>query len=293
LANADGQADVLSLAAVPRTSPWPRLLREGWPGVAPRFSLVRTIRAPYVEVADSGYDAWLGSRSRNFRQQVRARKREFVRHGGQFRLASSRDEVAIALTEFERLHRNRWEPRGGSQALSAPVAAMLQRVGSHLDPARLQVWTAEVDGVAVGAALFVAAGTEMHYWLGGFDEAWARCSPSLLLLVEAVRHAADTGHRKVSLGPGPQHYKYRLATGEDLLDWIDILPRNGRYPYVRLCQSPYRLRRVLSNRTPPRIKRRLRSSAERLRGGTRGTNRQPPRQADAGEELTTEARQHA
>jgi hypothetical protein len=66
----------------------------------------------------------------------------------------------------------------------------------------------------------------------------------------------------VSLGPGEGAYKYRFATGEDVLDWVDMVPRGRRYPYVRLCQSPYRLYRFAANRTPPAVKRRLKLGRE-------------------------------
>jgi len=260
LSRADRNVDVVSFQAVPNTSPWPRLLCESWPKRRPRLSIVQRMLAPYVDVADGGYAGWLASRSRNFRQQMSRRRREFVRCGGMFRRAASHDEVMLGLKEFERLHGERWEGRGGSQALTAPIAQMLQHAGGQLDSARLMVWTAEVEGVAVGSAVFVAAGTEMQYWLGGFDEKWSRCSPSLLLLVEAVRHAADAGYHRVSLGPGPTAYKYRLATGQDMLEWIDLLPHGKRYPYVRACQSPYRVYRLASNRTPPAVKQRIRSA---------------------------------
>jgi CelD/BcsL family acetyltransferase involved in cellulose biosynthesis len=276
LARADQNVDVVSLAAVPRTSPWLRLLYESWPNRRPRMSIVRSMRAPYVDVADGGYDKWWASRSRNFRQQMSRRRKEFVRLGGQFRLATSRDEVSSALAEFERLHRQRWEQRGGSQALTAPVAEMLRRACEVLPPDRLQVWTAAVDGASVGAALFVAAGAEMHYWLGGFDEDWSRCSPSLLLLVEAVRHATGAGYRRVVLGPGAGAYKYRLATGEEVLDWVDLLPHGKRYSYVRLCQSPYRLYRLASNHTPPEVKQRMWASVATLRGGAGETRAEEP-----------------
>lgn len=260
LSRADRNVDVISLHAVPTTSPWPRLLCESWPKRPPRLSIVTTMRAPYVELTDGGYDGWLASRSRHFRQQMGRHRREFTRRGGTFRRAVSADDVAMGLKEFERLHGERWEGRGGSQALTAPIAQMLHHAGGLLDSARLQVWTAEVEGLAVASAVFVAAGTEMQYWLGGFDEKWSRCSPSLLLLIEAVRHAADAGYHRVSLGPGPNAYKYRLATGHDVLEWIDLLPHGKRYPYVRVCQSPYRAYRFASNRTPPAVKQRIRSA---------------------------------
>jgi CelD/BcsL family acetyltransferase involved in cellulose biosynthesis len=218
---------------------------------------VYTIRAPYIDVPDGGYEAWLASRSANFRQQMRRRRRDFVRQGGQFRQATSPAEMSTALDSFERLHLQRWQDRGGSRALTGPVVAMLRQAGGALRPERLQLWTAQVDGRTVGAALFVAAGRQVHYWLGGFDEQWARWTPSLLLLDQIVRYAAAEGHRRVSLGPGAGAYKYRFATGEDLLDWVDLVPRGWRYPYVRLRQSPHRVYRFAANHTPPAVKRRL------------------------------------
>jgi CelD/BcsL family acetyltransferase involved in cellulose biosynthesis len=264
--DADPGVDVLSMSAVPQADGWAALLRRSWAGWRPALAPVSTTRAPYVDLPAGGYDAWLSGRSRNFRQQVRARQRDFARAGGTFRRAETPDEIAAAVDDFVRLHLDRWEQRGGSNALSPEVVAMVHEVTHSLDPARLHLWTAAVDGVAVGTALLVAAGDEVHYWLGGFDEEWARCSPSLLLLVEAVRHAAQSGYRRLSLGPGTGSYKYRMATGEETLVAVDLVPHGVRFPYVRLCQSPYRFYRLAANRTPPAMKQRLRASAALLRG---------------------------
>jgi CelD/BcsL family acetyltransferase involved in cellulose biosynthesis len=265
LRDAGPEVDVLSLSAVPQADGWAALLRQEWAGWRPALAPVSTTRAPYVDLPDGGYDAWLSGRSRNFRQQVRARQREFARAGGAFRRAVTPGELAAAVDDFVRLHLDRWQGRGGSSALSPAVVAMVHEVTRSLDPARLHLWTAEVGGTAVGTALLVAAGDEVHYWLGGFDEDWARYSPSLLLLVEAVRHAARSGYRRLSLGPGTGSYKYRMATGEQTLVAVDLVPHGVRFPYVRLCQSPYRFYRLASNRTPPAMKQRLRASAALLR----------------------------
>ncbi|GAA0816532.1 GNAT family N-acetyltransferase [Spirilliplanes yamanashiensis] len=253
--------DVLALQDVPADGAWATLLRQNWPGRRPALAPVSTTRAPYVDLPAGGYDAWLAGRSRNFRQQIRARQRDFAKAGGTFRRAASPAEYDAALHDFVRLHMDRWQERGGSAALTPEVVAMLRGAGRSAGPGRLHLWTAEVDGAAVGTALFVSAGDETHYWLGGFDEAWARCSPSLLLLVEGVRHAAQTGLRRLSLGPGTGSYKYRLATGEQTLETVDLLPHGLRFPYVRLCQSPYRFYRLASRRTPPAVKQLLRRAA--------------------------------
>ena len=263
------RVDVLSLTGIPHDSPWPRLLQEAWPGPRPRLSLVSTMQAPFVDVPPGGFDEWFSGRSRNFRQQARSRTREFLRRGGRFVRAASAGEMLSGLRDLERLHLVRWSVRGGSQALVPGVIQMLTQACGELGPDRIHIWTAEVSGGAVAAALFVSAGQQMHYWLGGFDEAWASLSLSVLLLVEAVRYAAEMGYGRVSLGPGAQPYKYRLATGEERLDWVDLLPVNMRTPYVSIVQSPRRLYRLAARRTPPSVKERVRSAAERLLGQPR------------------------
>jgi CelD/BcsL family acetyltransferase involved in cellulose biosynthesis len=112
--------------------------------------------------------------------------------------------VASGLADLERLHLDRWFAHGGSQALVPGVVPILVAASSASGPERLRVWTAEVDGIAVAAALFVTAGRETHFWLGGFDESWSALSLSVLLLVEAVRHAASTNCTRVPFGPGAQ-----------------------------------------------------------------------------------------
>lgn len=277
--------DVLSLSGVPHDGPWPGLLREVWPGHRPHLSLVETLGAPYVDLPPGGSDAWFDARSRNFRQQVRRRKREFLRQGGRLQRAETRGDALGGLQDLVRLHHGRWAGRGGSQALHGSMTDMLVGACRLLGPHRLQVWTAAVDGRTVAAALFMAAGQEMHYWLGGFDGTWAPLSPSVLLLVEAVLHAPESGCRRVSFGPGTQPYKHRLATGEEKLLWLDLLPRSRRYPYVRLCQAPYRMRRILANRTPPETKQALRVALQRLRP----VRRERPGSAGAGDCIGTTA----
>ena len=257
--------DVLSLENVPAGSPWPDLLREAWPGRRPHLAAVSAVGAPCVDLPAGGPEEWFAGRSGTSASRSAGAGASSRGAVDAWRWPRTSDEVRAGLREFVRLHHGRWADRGGSQALHGSMPLMLQRAAEELGPDRLQVWTATADGGTVAAALFVAAGAEMHYWLGGFDEAWAPLSPSLLLLVEAVLRAPEFGCRRISLGPGVQPYKARMATGEDRLVRVDLLPRTRRYPYVRLVQAPYRLRRVVADHTPPETRQRLRQATDRLR----------------------------
>ena len=64
----------------------------------------------------------------------------------------------------------------------------------------------------------------LAYWLGGFDERWAACKPSLQVLAGAVQDGIEHGDRVLELGPGGQDYKYRLADGDGELEWLSLRP---------------------------------------------------------------------
>lgn len=265
LRRADRPVDVLALTKASADAGWAGLLAERWPGRRPTVAPVRSGQAPYVELTADGYDGWLAGLSGKSRKNVRAAQREFARCGGTFRRADTPGEVARALDDFVRLHLSRWDGRGGSEALPPAMVAMLREAGRQLDPARLQVWTADVGGEAVGSAVIVAAGAEMHSWLSGFDDRFARASPSLVLTVETIRYAATAGYRRLSLGPGTSAYKERLATGSEALESVELVPFGRRFPYVRLCRSPYRFYRLAARSTSPAMKQRLRGWAQPLR----------------------------
>jgi CelD/BcsL family acetyltransferase involved in cellulose biosynthesis len=84
-----------------------------------------------------------------------------------------------------------------------------------------------VDRASISAHLFVRAGATRAYWLGGFDDRWAACQPSVQVLAAAVEAGLESGDEWLELGPGGQHYKYRFADREDSLAWLTLTPRRS------------------------------------------------------------------
>ena len=68
-----------------------------------------------------------------------------------------------------------------------------------------------LDGKVINSQLFIAAGGEVSYWNGGFDDDYANLKPSLVALVDAVRMSLERGRTRFDLGPGGQEYKYRFS----------------------------------------------------------------------------------
>jgi CelD/BcsL family acetyltransferase involved in cellulose biosynthesis len=263
LAGADGGAGVLRLEGQRGAPDWPAVLADAWPGRRPWTHSALPVASPTVELKGSDYGEWLGTKTSNFRQQARRFRRRLEQEGARFVVTDPQDAEAT-IASFVRLHEARWEGRGGSNALIAGIAPMLVDASRRLAPlGRFRAFAIEVDGEPISVHLFVAAGGELSYWNGGFDERWERHKPSFQTLLFAIADAMERGDRRLDLGPGAQDYKRRLADGEDVVDTVTLVPRGRAYPLRRLRLLPYQARWGLSRRLTPDAKRRLRGLLRR------------------------------
>lgn len=267
LAESSPRAGALMLEGLSNTSSWPTLLSETWPGNLGLWGQAyRQLPAPRVVLSDSdSFDAWLGAKSRNFRQQVRRSRRQLEKGGGRFGLASSEEELQRGLRALVNLHHARWNKKGGSRALYPAVETMLAAAARSLPaPERYRLWTIEIDGRIISAHLFVAAGGVLSYWLGGFDEALAAQHPSMQTLLIAMEHGWSVGDRVFDLGPGGAAYKYRLADQEDTLEWRIAIPRDTGHLASRLRWLPVQMARTMKRSLPQQMRQKLVGARSRL-----------------------------
>lgn len=254
LEEARPRPDVLRFHNVPTESPWPELLVRLWPGDGrrPRIYHDAPLPSPTATLEPKPLDAWLGSKSRGFRQQVRRRRRQLEERGGVSTVSTTADDLERDLDSFFSLHFGRWEKRGGSWAGRHGIEQAMRTAARELfDESRLRIACVRVDGDTIAAAVIISAGDEATYWLGGFDDKWAAQSPGILALVTAVEDALERKEVRFDLGPGEQDYKYRFADGEDQLRPVNVVPHSGRYPLVRLQLGARSLRVSLRERSIP------------------------------------------
>jgi CelD/BcsL family acetyltransferase involved in cellulose biosynthesis len=274
LAHSAPRPPLVKLEAVPSTSPWPLSLSRGWPCRRGAWLFrERSEPAPELLLAVPGFPEWFTGKSPNFRQQMRRARRQLERAGAHIRMVQDPASIARAVGDLCRLHHARWEWRGGPGVpLYGRVQAMLQAAAADLLPrGGLRIAEVAVDGRSISSHLFIAAGGEVSYWLGGFDAGWARQHPSMVALLAAIQHAWSLGDRRFDLNGGAQPYKYRLASREDHLSWWTIVPRGATYPINRLRFLPTQLYRSASRRLPERVKdpvwQLVKRASRRLRGG--------------------------
>jgi CelD/BcsL family acetyltransferase involved in cellulose biosynthesis len=228
LAGMEPRPRLLRLSQISAQSPWPTLVRDAWPGRPALLVREWSARAPTVTLDANDLDDWLAAKSRNFRAQMRRARRALEQQGARFRIATAED-LERDLAAFVRLHHARWDRRGGSVALTPGIDRALEEAAQTLAPqGRLRLSSIAVGDRTVGSLLCLAAGGQVSYWNGGYDDAFAKFRPGLVGLVEAIGHALAAGDSRFDLGPGDQQYKVRLADGADGLVTVAVAPKSVR-----------------------------------------------------------------
>jgi CelD/BcsL family acetyltransferase involved in cellulose biosynthesis len=223
-----------------------------------------TMPAPFIDASVRSHEEWFASKSKNFREQTRRRRRQLEKKGATFRMATTAEEIDKDLIAFRELHNARWDPKGGSAVLTDEVQAMLPVAARELlSEGRFRLWSIDVDGRAISCHLFVEAGGQSAYWLGGFDPEWSAQQPALQTLIVAIEEGWAKGDRRIDLGAGDQDYKYRLADGDVSVAWGVLVFPSARRWLVRLRLGPYHLKRAVLNRMSPELKEKIKSSLRR------------------------------
>ena len=205
------RCDVLLAERLRADDGWSRLLGG---------KVLRRAASPVLRV-DGGWDAFLASRSHNFRGQVRGRERKLARrHDVRYRLADDRDRLQADMDVLFALHRARWgRKRSG---FAAYEAFHRDFAATALERGWLRLWFLEVDGEPVAAWYgFRFAGIESYYQAGR-DPAWDHASVGFVLLVHTIRAALDDGVREYRFLQGAEEYKYRFATEDPGVETIGL-----------------------------------------------------------------------
>jgi CelD/BcsL family acetyltransferase involved in cellulose biosynthesis len=258
LGTSEPSPDVFMLEGVPTDRRWPQLLLEAWPAGRMTWHPQFTQPAPIASLDGRTYEEWFGSKSSNFRQNMRRRSRQLEAAGAKLCLSLDESELSADLEAFARLHYQRWATHGGSRVLDQRVQRMLAAASrSLIGQLRFRLWSIKVGAETISSHVFLSAGGETTYWLGGFDERWGRLQPAILTILAAIRHAFSVGDHRFDLGVGGQPYKYRFSDTEDYLQWT-LLVRSGlKAPLARSQMLRVRTRMALADRLRPSTKKRM------------------------------------
>jgi CelD/BcsL family acetyltransferase involved in cellulose biosynthesis len=176
-------------------------------------TVIESSATPVLRADGRSWDEFLASRSRNFRQQVRARERRLAeRHTLRYRLA---DEHSFD-GDFEtlvRLHELRW---GGTTAVFAGRGHAFQRDAARalLATGRLRLWVLELDGEPAAAWQGFRMDGAESYYQSGRDPRFDSESAGFVLLCHTIREALADGMGEYRFLLGGEAYKDRFANAD-------------------------------------------------------------------------------
>jgi CelD/BcsL family acetyltransferase involved in cellulose biosynthesis len=245
LAGAPEPWSVLSLDHVQVDTPWVEALGDA---TGRRLSSRSRIAAPLPLIdiaAHESWDAYLATRSSNFRQQVRRFARRAAREAEvRVRRTESAAALETDMRTFFALHDKRFGERGGS-SLSADRARSfhLDFAGAALEQGWLRLWILELDGGPAAAWYGWRLGERYSYYNSGFDPAFAALSPGLVLISAVIESAFEEGASEFDFLLGEESYKYRFAERERTVSDV-TLARALPHPASVVTAAEYGARRA-------------------------------------------------
>jgi CelD/BcsL family acetyltransferase involved in cellulose biosynthesis len=112
---------------------------------------------------------------------------------------------------FFHLHDARWRQRGQPGVLSDEAVRRFHRDAAPrlLRAGLLRLYVLKLDDRPIAALYGLLAKRRFHYYLGGFDPAFAPLGPGTILIGHAIEMAAQEGAAEFDFLSGREAYKYR------------------------------------------------------------------------------------
>jgi CelD/BcsL family acetyltransferase involved in cellulose biosynthesis len=217
---------------------------------------------PVIELGGDGWEGYLATRGRNFRDQARRYPRRLERaHEVSYRCTADDSELDRDMATFFQLHDARWDGRGVSGMTGQRVREFqLAFARSALARGWLRLWFLELDGTPVAAWYGWRIGNRYAYYQAGFSPAWARLSVGFVLMVHTVRSAFDEGAVQYDMLLGEESYKARFTSASEPVRTVSL--SRSRAAQLFTAGNAFMWKR--SRRLPPRLRSIPRAIATRL-----------------------------
>jgi CelD/BcsL family acetyltransferase involved in cellulose biosynthesis len=202
---------VIALDKVELERPWLSAL-AGATGARTTSFVRAPAPLPLIDLArHADWDAYLGTRSSNLRQQVRRFERRLAKdHEVRLRRTREPAELRADLAVLFDLHDRRWEAQ---TSLSSETARAFHSdfAAAALKNGWLRLWLLEVNGEAIAAWYGWRLGGRYAYYNSGFDPERSDLRPGLILLAGVIRAALEEGADEFDFLLGDEAYKFRFA----------------------------------------------------------------------------------
>jgi len=199
----------------------------------------RTVRrpgpfCPWLALPSS-WEEMMESLSGHMRTQISRRRRMLEREGTvTFRTVTGGPTLEEDLERFLTLEACGWKGRSGTAILGNPSAEGLYRGFAHgaAEKGWLRLHLLELNGEPIAIHYGCAFGGRGVFIKTGFDEAYRRVSPGVLLVAETLRCAIEEGLQSYDFLGSAEHYKTRWTSEVHAREQIWAYRREALPGYV-------------------------------------------------------------
>jgi len=182
---------------------------------------------PFIPLASLTWDGYLDTLGAAHRANVRRRIRSInAAFPVEFCLVDSQHERRTALDALVRFSEHRWRTRGGTSAFPEPAMIAFHHSVTRRAMAEgwLRLYTLSLNKHIVGVMYGFAVDGRFYFYQHGYDEAYARYSPGLVLMALTIQAAIADGMREFDMLYGHESYKSLWAREERRLERLQLFP---------------------------------------------------------------------
>ena len=169
---------------------------------------------PYVDLI-SGYDEYLKTRPKRFRQELRTTENHLNRMGNwNFSFAKDEKEAREIMDKLIEFHLARQSEKQGQSIFSCKKNRDFFRDLAYfpISYGEISMSAIRLDGVIISAAITITSATTMYYWIPSFNSELKIGSLGKVHIRELLRSCFNLGLKRFDFMGGNESYKYQWAT---------------------------------------------------------------------------------
>jgi CelD/BcsL family acetyltransferase involved in cellulose biosynthesis len=204
------QWDVLNLTDMPSTSSAIEVMRDAAVAYGLMLRQSDCASCPYISLPAS-WEEYMGTLSANARYNVRRRIKNIERDfKTRYFVWEDNEKLDSAMERLAYLHNIRWETRECRHSFSSEEYVSFHKaVAKDFAKQRwLYLSCLELNGEVAGMLYDYRYGDKIFYYQAGFDPAFQKYSPGLVLRACVVRRAIEEGIKEIDLLKGAYDFKY-------------------------------------------------------------------------------------
>lgn len=247
--------DYIELSDTDAESPIFRQLRHAFKSRGMSERILRTYLCRHA-VLPRSFDEYLASHSAKGRRKFRQLRKALKGEGGRFVALQDNLDLHWGFEELVRLHRLRFEQRGGKPswfllpAVQAFHRALLWQLAAK---GRARIFLLQRQGRAIAALYGFSVGGKFIGYQLGWDPAWSHLNPGRVMIFCAIEEAIRSGHEEYDFKGGQDAYK---------VQWVNRTRRVQTVCFFdNRIKSQWASAQVWVRRQVERVKQLIRSSA--------------------------------